>query len=100
MTKPALLDSVVVQPALERRTFQLPDGDYLYLLRNVTDQVAKTDLDHFASWPPKEEVVLKEDGSVGQLGRSEDRRRRRKFVTLPPFGVALVKVSAQNKEWE
>ena len=29
MTKPALLDSVVVQPAVERRVFALPNGERL-----------------------------------------------------------------------
>ena len=100
MTKPALLDSVVVQPALERRVFELPGGEYLYLLRNVTDQVARTDIDHFASWPPKEQVVVDAEGAPSKLGASEDRRRRRKFVTLPPFGVALVKVDASRAGME
>lgn len=92
MTKPALLDSIVVQPALERRLFELPDGQYLYLLRNVTDKEARTDLDHFDSWPPVEQTVVDATGGAGKLGSSEDKRRRRKFVTVPPYGVALLKV--------
>lgn len=97
MTKPALLDSVVVQPAMERRIFSLPNGQYLYLLHNVTDKEARTDLDNFTSWPPVEASVVDGNGASSKLGNSEDRRRRRKFVTLPPFGVALVKVKPEEK---
>ena len=93
MTKPALLDSVVVQPALERREFKLPDGNRLYLLHNTTDKTAKTDRNHFASWPPLEQVVVDGEGVSSQLGTAEDRRRRKTFVTVPPHGVALVKVA-------
>lgn len=93
MTKPALLDSVVVQPALERREFALENGQRLYLLRNATDEVARTDRGHFASWPPLEAVVVDRDGNPAELGSSEDRRRRKTFLTLPPHGVALVRVN-------
>jgi hypothetical protein len=99
-TKPALLDSVVVQPAVERRQFSLPDGQTLYLLRNVTDQSARTDVEGFASWPPLKQVVVTGDGEPSQLGSAEDRRRRKKFVTLPPHGVALLTVEGQKPEWE
>lgn len=92
MTKPALLDSVVVQPAVERRVFALPNGERLYLLHNVTSEEGRTDRDHFESWPPTEQVVVNGQGEPAELGRSEDRRRRKEFVTLPPFGVALVRV--------
>ena len=68
MTKPALLDSVVVQPSLERREFELPDGQRLYLMRNVTDQTARTDIDHFASWPPTEVSVVTQNGQSTKLG--------------------------------
>lgn len=93
MTKPALLDSVIVQPALERREFKLPDGNRLYLLHNTTDETAKTDREHFASWPPLEEIVVNGEGLPSKLGAAEDRRRRKTFVTVPPHGVALVKVA-------
>ena len=93
MTKPALLDSVIVQPAIERREFQLPTGEKLYLLRNVTDEVAKTDRKHFASWPPAEATVVNGEGQVSKLGAAEDRRRRKNFVTLPPHGVAILKIN-------
>lgn len=97
MTKPALLDSVVVQPALERRVFELPGGDYLYLLSNVTDKEARTDLDHFASWPPIAQQVVDGSGAEAKLGSSEDKRRRRKFITVPPYSVALLRVKATDK---
>ena len=92
MTKPALLDSVVVQPAVERRTFALPNGDLLYLLHNVTSGEGRTDRDHFESWPPIDQLVVNGQGEPAELGRAEDRRRRKEFVTIPPFGVALVRV--------
>lgn len=98
MTKPALLDSVVVQPALERRVFRLPDGQYLYLLSNVTDKEARTDLDHFASWPPTGQLVVDGAGVEAKLGSSEDKRRRRKFVTVPPHGVALLRIKADTEK--
>lgn len=100
MTKPALLDSVVVQPALERREFALPDGQRLYLLRNVTGQTAKTDVNHFESWPPLEQQVVDGEGRATQLGSSEDKRRRKKFVTLPAYGVAVLRVAPKKPELE
>ena len=92
MTKPALLDSVVVQPAVERRAFTLPSGEILYVLHNVTGDEGRADKDHFESWPPVSQVVVDGEGAPAQLGTSEDRRRRKEFVTLPPYGVALLKV--------
>ncbi|MFA5505740.1 MAG: hypothetical protein WC423_09970 [Vulcanimicrobiota bacterium] len=90
MTKPALLDSVVVQPAVERREFALPGGERLYLLRNVTGEAGRTDREHFASWPPLDQLVVDGQGQPAKLGHSEDRRRRKEYVTLPPHGVALL----------
>ena len=90
MTKPALLDSVVVQPAVERRVFALPSGERLYLLHNVTSEEGRTDQDFFESWPPTNQLVVDGEGQPSKLGSSEDRRRRKEFVTLPPYGVALL----------
>lgn len=93
MTKPALLDSVVVQPALERREFRLPSGEHLYLVRNVTGQAARTDRDHFVSWPPSQQIVVDGQGQEAKLGSAEDRRRRKSYVTLPPYGVAVLRMA-------
>ncbi len=92
MTKPALLDSVIVQPTVERREFSLPGGERLFLLRNVTGAVARTDLAGFGSWPPVESFVVDGDGAPAKLGTADDKRRRKKFVTLPPYGVAVIKL--------
>ena len=100
MTKPALLDSVVVQPALERRAFKLPDGNTLYLIHNTTDAVARTDREQFGSWPPIEQVVVDGEGQPSKLGSAEDRRRRKTYVTVPPYGVALVKVAPGKSDKE
>lgn len=100
MTKPALLDSVVVQPALERREFTLANGERLYLLRNATAETAKTDKQHFASWPPVSQLVVDGNGAPAKLGTAEDRRRRKQFVTLPPFGVALLRVKPNKPNLE
>lgn len=100
MTKPALLDSVIVQPAVERREFTLPGGDRAILLRNVTGDTARTDQASFAPWPPKEVLVVNGDGVTAKLGHSEDRRRRKQFITLPAYGVALIVLSPATKEAE
>lgn len=93
MTKPALLDSVIVQPAIERREFRLDKGETLVLLRNVTREEVGTDIAGFASWPPTSSLVVNGDGMPAKMGSEEDRRRRRKFTTLPPYGVALLRFS-------
>lgn len=100
MTKPALLDSVVVQPAVERREFALPNGEKLYLLRNVTAQEGRADLEYFDSWPPVKQMVVDGDGNPTELGSSEDRRRRKVYTTLPPYGVALLWVNPEQKKAE
>lgn len=100
MTKPALLDSVVVQPAVERREFLTAEGDRLVLLRNVTGTVARTDRAAFGSWPPIEELVVNGDGEPAKLGSAEDRRRRKQFLTLPPYGVALLRLAPDKPESE
>ena len=100
MTKPALLDSVVVQPAVERREFVTAEGDRLVLMRNVTGDVARTDRAYFAPWPPKQEVVVDGDGVASKLGHSEDRRRRKQFLTLPPYGVAILRLPPAPVEAE
>lgn len=93
MTKPALLDSVVVQPAVERREFLTAEGDRLMVLRNVTGEVARTDRVGLGSWPPKEELVVDGEGNPSKLGHAEDRRRRKQFVTLPAYGVAIIRLA-------
>lgn len=100
MTKPALLDSVVVQPAVERREFTTAEGDRLVLLRNVTGQVARTDRAAYGPWPAKEELVVDGDGQPSKLGQSEDRRRRKQFLTLPAYGVALLRFAPGGVEAE
>lgn len=100
MTKPALLDSVVVQPTVERREFTTVEGDRLVLLRNVTGQVARTDRGAFASWPPQSELVVDGDGQPAKLGQAEDRRRRKQFLTLPAYGVALLRFAPSVVEAE
>ena len=92
MTKPALLDSVIVQPAVERREFSLANGERLVLMRNVTGAVARTDRAGFGSWPPMESIVVDGQGAPAKLGSADDKRRRKQFVTLPPYGVAVLKL--------
>jgi hypothetical protein len=98
MTKPALLDSVIVQPAVERREFVTAEGDRLVLLRNVTGAVGRTDRAAFEPWPPLEELVVDGDGNPSKLGSAEDRRRRKEFLTLPPYGVALLRLQPGGGE--
>lgn len=100
MTKPALLDSVIVQPAIERREFELPGGERLVLLHNVTGQEVGTDKAGFSSWPPTEAVVVNGDGLPAKLGAKEDRRRRKEFATLPPYGLALLKLPSAKLNLE
>lgn len=97
MTKPALLDSVIVQPAIERREFRTPQGDRLVLMRNVTDETARTDRKAFQPWPPKDAIVVDGEGRPTKLGYSEDRRRRKEFLTLPAFGVALLRFDSRQE---
>lgn len=100
MTKPALLDSVIVQPAVERREFTLPNGDRAVLLRNVTGDTARTDQAAFEPWPAKEVLVVNGEGVASKIGHSEDRRRRKQFITLPAYGVALLILDQPPKEAE
>lgn len=98
MTKPALLDSVIVQPAVERREFSLPNGDRVFVLRNVTGDTARTDQSAFEPWPAKRVSVVNGDGLPVKLGHSEDRRRRKEFITLPAYGVAVIVLGPEAEQ--
>ncbi len=63
------------------------------VMRNVTGATARTDRAALGTWPPKEELVVDGEGTPSKLGHAEDRRRRKQFVTLPAYGVAIIRLA-------
>lgn len=90
MTQPAVLDAVVVQPVLERRVVDLPNGKRLVLLNNMANEPARTTYDDIQPWSGAEIEVLDGQGQPAQLDFEEDRRRRKKYLVVPAGGIALI----------
>lgn len=88
MTQPAILDSVVAWPVVERRFMARADGRRALLLHNISSKPARTTFPEVPSWPPEKVVAVDRAGLPAQLGRESDRRRRKEYIVMPPGGVA------------
>jgi len=88
MTQPAVLDSVLAWPVVERRYLSRPDGRRLLLLHNLSRKPARTTYPEVASWPPEKIGCVDGLGQAGKLERQSDKRRRKEYLILPPGGVA------------
>lgn len=90
MTQPAVLDAVVVQPVIERRTLNLPDGRRLVVLNNLAPDWARTTYDDIRPWAQAKIETLDGDGLPAQLNYESDRRRRKDYLKMPAGGLTLI----------
>ena len=88
MTQPAMLDSVIAWPVVERRYLGKPDGSRLLVLHNNSSKAARTTYPEIAHWPPEKVNVVDGSGQTASLQRESDRRRRKEYIVLPPGGTA------------
>lgn len=87
MTQPAVLDSVLAWPVVERR-FLSNGRRKLLVLHNLSKQAAKTTYPEVRSWPPENSNCVDGTGQPARLDRLTDKRRRKEYLLLPPGGVA------------
>ncbi len=88
MTQPAMLDSVIAWPVVERRYLGKADGSRLLLLHNNSTKPARTTYPEITRWPPDRVNVVDGSGQTSNLQRESDRRRRKEYIVLPPGGTA------------
>ncbi|MGE0488849.1 MAG: hypothetical protein AB7S38_06510 [Vulcanimicrobiota bacterium] len=90
MTRPAVLDAVVVQPVLERRTLDLPGGRRMIVLKNMATTPARTTYEEVHPWPASRIEVVDGTGQTAQLSYETDPRRRKDYLVVPAGGVAIL----------
>lgn len=90
MTRPAVLDAVVVQPVVERRVMQLADGSNLMLLKNLSPEPAPVEYSEVSPWPPASLAAYDGSGAEAEVGYETDRRRRKNYLVVPPAGVTVI----------
>ncbi|MBI3929239.1 MAG: hypothetical protein HY319_27080 [Armatimonadetes bacterium] len=101
MTRPAVLDAVVVQPMVERRHLVLPDGRHLLLLHNLNPKAGRALYDEVRPWPPPGLRGVDGQGQQTAVGYESDRRRRKEYLLVPPAGLAIIEwTPAQRPEVE
>ncbi|MBT9587050.1 hypothetical protein IV102_27150 [bacterium] len=88
MTQPAILDSVLAWPVVERRYLSKPDGSRLLVLHNLSKKEARTTYPEVHQWPPEKVSCLDGQGQPATVGRQTDKRRRKDYLVLPPGGLA------------
>lgn len=100
MTQPAVLDSVLAWPAVERRFLGTADGRRLLLLHNMSPRPARALYTELPSWPPRSLGAVDRNGQSVELTRESDRRRRKEYLVVPAGGVAWLEwqESARNVE--
>lgn len=87
MTQPALLDSVIAWPVVERR-FLRWGNRRLLVLHNLSQKAARATCPEVRTWPPEKVQVVDGLGQSATLTRESDRRRRKDYVIVPPGGLA------------
>ena len=90
MTQPALLDSVVAWPVVERRLIKLPTGESALLLHNCSPNPARTSFAEIKHWPPPVVTVVDGEGERSQITRESDKRRHKEYIVMPPAGTAIL----------
>jgi len=88
MTQPAILDSVLAWPVVERRFLTNASGRKLLVLHNLSKTTAKTTYPEVHSWPPENVQCVDGSGQPAKLERLTDKRRRKEYLVLPPGGLA------------
>lgn len=89
MSRPAVLDSVIVQPAVERRWLRLPDGHGVLVMKSLGDDPIKVrmqELDGQAS--PNWQMVSGMGNPVAPKVTTD--RRGRAWLEMAPGGVAVL----------
>lgn len=89
MKSPAILDAVVVQPAVERRYVQLTSGEKVLLLKNLKPDATSTLMTELD--PSQARLLVAVDG-LGQpfSPTTSTDKKGRKRLTLPPGGVVAL----------
>ncbi len=90
MTQPAVLDAVVVQPVIARRTLDLPDGRRLVVLKNLAPETAHTTYEDVRPWQGAQLETLDGLGNPAELSYETDRRRRKDYLKMPAGGLTLI----------
>lgn len=89
MTRPAVLDSVVVQPLVERRYLERPDGRRLLLLKSFSESPVATRVEPTEQRAPVAVQVVDAGGSQHPPRFTTDRRGHR-YLEIPAGGVAAL----------
>ena len=95
MTQPAILDSVLAWPVVERR-FLSNGKRRLLVLHNLSKQAAKTTYPEVRAWPPENINCVDSSGQPAKLDRQSDKRRRKDYLVLPPGGLAWLEWQEEN----
>ncbi len=94
MTQPALLDSIIAWPVVERRFLDLGGGQNRLLLHNRSPKPAPVLLPELGKESAPKIRALDGLGSPAAMTREFDRKRRRYFYLMPPGGTAVVEWAA------
>ncbi len=91
MKSPAILDAVVVQPAVERRFVQLTTGEKVLILKNLKPEATLTLMSEFD--PANSRVLVAVDGQ-GQpfTPTTSTDKKGKKRLALPAGGVVALQV--------
>ncbi|MBN9418071.1 MAG: hypothetical protein J0I12_21660 [Candidatus Eremiobacteraeota bacterium] len=95
MTQPAILDSVLAWPVVERR-FLSNGKRRMLVLHNLSKQSAKTTYPEVRNWPPENINCVDGSGQPAKLDRESDKRRRKEYLVLPPGGLAWLEWQEEN----
>lgn len=91
MKQPAMLDAVVVQPAVERRFVQLASGEKMLLLKNLKPEPTTTLMTEFD--PAQSRVVVAVDGQGQEFQPTTTTDKKgRKRMSLPAGGVVALQL--------
>lgn len=89
MTQPALLDSIIAWPVVERRLLDLGRGRRRLLLHNRGIGVSKVTLPELRGATP-EITAVDGTGTTASVGREFEKRRRQDYYLIPAGGTALL----------
>ncbi|MEW6284465.1 MAG: hypothetical protein AB1758_37975, partial [Candidatus Eremiobacterota bacterium] len=93
MKQPAILDAVVVQPVVERRLVELPGGDAMLLLKNLSPEPV-------ATWMTEADparcraLAVDGEGNPAQVAIQTDKKGRKRLV-LPAAGTVALQFKSK-----